>query len=73
MSVEDADHLVDPEAPKPASVDGAAGERGAGYRKRFKDGAPRRKGYGCELIERALPYALHARTGCELVPQVDSR
>ena len=32
MSVEDADHLVDPEAPKPASVDGAAGERGAGCR-----------------------------------------
>ncbi len=30
MSVEDADHLVDPEAPKAASIDGAAGERGAG-------------------------------------------
>jgi len=70
MSVEDADHLVDPEAPKPASIDGAAGERGAETALRM---AHRAEGYGCELIERAPPYALHARTGCELVPQVDSR
>jgi PAS domain S-box-containing protein len=31
-------------------------------------GPPARKGYGCELIERALPYQLRARTSLEFGP-----
>jgi two-component sensor histidine kinase len=31
-------------------------------------GSPRRKGYGSELIERALPYQLRAKTQLEFGP-----
>jgi PAS domain S-box-containing protein len=34
-----------------------------------EDGRPKRRGYGSELIERALPYQLHAKTRLEFAPE----